>query len=167
MHHCHIGLEVRHTMTSLTVREDYSYRADPDVPDFDDSDPITFMDGECVLCTFGARLIARFDRDDRFKICRVQTPLGRSILTHYGLSVGDPESWLLLVNGKAYTSLDAMIRAGRLVGGIGWLLQPLRLLPRAVQDWLYLRLARNRYALFGRTDMCAVPDPRLRAKLMD
>jgi predicted DCC family thiol-disulfide oxidoreductase YuxK len=39
-------------------------------------------------------------------------------------------------------------------------------LPRAVQDWLYRRMARNRYALFGRTDMCAVPDPRLRKRLM-
>lgn len=154
-------------MTSPTTREPYSYRADPAVPDFDDSGPITFMDGDCVLCTFGARLIARFDKDDQFKICRVQTPLGQSVLAHYGLSIGDPESWLLLVDGKAYTSLDAMIRAGRLVGGVGWLLQPLRLLPRTIQDWLYLRIARNRYAMFGRTDMCTVPDPRLRAKLMD
>ncbi len=154
-------------MTALTTHAPYSYRADPTVPDFDDSGPVTFMDGECVLCTFGAKLIARFDKDDVFKICRVQTPLGRSVLAHYGLSIGDPESWLLLINGKAYTSLDAMIRAGRLVGGIGWLLQPLRLLPRSVQDWLYARIARNRYAMFGRTDMCAVPDPRFRAKLMD
>ena len=154
-------------MTPLATRPPYSYRGNPSVPHFDDSGPVTFMDGECVLCTFGARLIARFDKHDAFRICRVQTPLGRAVLAHYGLSVGDPESWLLLVDGKAYTSLDAMIRAGRLVGGAGWLLQPLRVLPRSAQDWLYARIARNRYALFGRSDMCAVPDPRLRAKLMD
>lgn len=159
-------------MTQLAIQTPYSYREDTAVPAFDDSGPITFMDGECVLCTFGAKLIARFDKADAFKICRVQTPLGQAVLAHYGLSMDDPESWLLLVDGKAYTSMDAMIRAGRLVGGIGWLLQPLRLLPRAVQDWLYARIARNRYALFGRAelgrnDMCSVPDPRLRAKLMD
>lgn len=124
-------------MTSLVARTPYSYRQDPQVPTFDDSGPVTFMDGACVLCTFGARLIARFDKADRFRICRVQTPLGQAMLSHYDLQAGDPESWLLLVDGKAYTSLDAMIRAGRLVGGIGWLLQPLRLLPRPVQDWLY------------------------------
>ncbi|MEM6712813.1 MAG: DUF393 domain-containing protein [Pseudomonadota bacterium] len=154
-------------MSRLAAFETYSYRADSLVPDFDDSGAITFMDGECVLCTFGARLIARFDRQDRFKICRVQTLLGRSMLAHYGLAPDDPESWLLLHEGKAYTSLDAMIRAGRLVGGIGWLLQPLRLLPRTLQDWLYGHIARNRYRIFGRTDMCAMPDPRLRAKLMN
>lgn len=60
-----------------------------------------------------------------------------------------------------------MIRAGARVGGAGWLLQPLRLLPRPVQDWLYRLIARHRYRLFGRTDMCAVPDPALRARLME
>ena len=38
--------------------------------------------------------------------------------------------------------------------------------PRPVRDWLYLRMARNRYALLGRTDLCALPDRELRARLI-
>lgn len=147
--------------------EPYSYRSDSNVPAFDDSGPITFMDGQCVLCTFGARLIARFDKANKFRICPVQTLLGQSMLAHYGLATTDPESWMLLMDGKAYTSLEAMIRAGQIIGGVGFLLQPLRLMPRPLQDWIYRRIARNRYALFGQTDMCTVPDPALRARLMD
>ncbi|MEM6381626.1 MAG: DCC1-like thiol-disulfide oxidoreductase family protein [Pseudomonadota bacterium] len=154
-------------MQRLVSSEPYSYRSDPNVPAFDDAGPITFMDGECALCSFGARLIARFDTKGQFRICRVQTPLGRAVLNHYGVSTDDPESWLLLHDGRAYTSLDAMIRAGRIIGGVGYLLQPLRLIPRPLQDWLYGHLARSRYRLFGRTDMCAIPDPKLRARLMD
>lgn len=154
-------------MNRLNDHEPYSYRSDSNIPAFDDSGPITFMDGQCVLCTFGAKLIAQFDKAGQFKICRVQTPLGQSVLEHYRLTIDDPESWLLLVDGKAYTSLDAMIRAGQLVGGVGLLLQPLRLIPRPLQDWLYRRIARNRYAVFGQSDMCAVPDPALRARLME
>ena len=45
-------------------------------------------------------------------------------------------------------------------------LQVLRVLPRGVQDWLYARLARNRYRWFGRAQMCALPDERFRARLM-
>jgi predicted DCC family thiol-disulfide oxidoreductase YuxK len=60
-----------------------------------------------------------------------------------------------------------MILAGARLGGPGWVLQPLRLLPRPAQDWLYRRLARNRYRLFGRTDICALPDPELRARLIE
>lgn len=150
----------------LADRAPYSYRDDPAVPVFDDSGPVTFMDGECVLCTTGARLVARLDRQGEFRICPVQSPTGHAVLRHYGLDPGDPDSWLYLADGRAYTSLDAMIRAGARLGGAGWLLQPLRLLPRPVQDWLYRRVARNRYRLFGRTEMCAVPDPRLRARLI-
>ena len=151
----------------LPDRAAWSYRDDAAVPAFDDAGPVTVMDGECALCSFGARLIARFDRREEFRICRVQTPLGRALLRHYGLDPDDPESWLFIEEGRAYTSLDGMIRAGRRVGGVGWLLQPLRLIPRGVQDRLYVRLARARYRLFGRAEMCALPDPRLRARLME
>jgi len=154
-------------MKSIFSKEPYSYRADPAVPAFDDSHPVTVMDGECALCSAGARLIARFDKAVEFRICRSQTRLGQTLLLHYGLSPNDPESWLYIVDGRAYTSLDGMIRAGSRVGGPGRLLQPLRLLPRPLQDWLYRRLARNRYRLFGRTDMCSIRDPALRARLME
>ncbi|MHA3979694.1 thiol-disulfide oxidoreductase DCC family protein [Halovulum sp. GXIMD14794] len=154
-------------MTAPIPRAAYSYRSDPAVPVFDDSGPVTVMDGECVLCSVGARLIARHDRKGEFRICRSQSPLGRALLEHYGMDPADPESWLLIDGGIAHTSLDAMIRAGRRVGGVGLFLQPLQIIPRGVQDWLYRRLARNRYRLFGRTDICAIPDPALRARLME
>ena len=153
-------------MANPAARPLYSYRDDPAVPPFPDEGPVAFMDGDCALCSFGARLIARFDREERFRICPCLSPTGRAVLAHYGLDPEAPDTWLLLADGQAYTSLNAMIRAGRLVGGVGWLLQPLRLLPRAVQDWLYKRIALNRYSLFGREDMCALPDPRLRARLI-
>lgn len=145
----------------------YSYRRDPAVPTFDDSGPIVFMDGNCVLCTAGARLIVRLDRVGEFRLCPVQTATGRAILVHYGLDPQNPESWLYLVDGEAHESLDAMIRVGSRLGGVGWLLQPLRLLPRSLQDWIYQRVAWNRLRLFGSRDRCALHDPALRAKLME
>ncbi|MBL4787347.1 MAG: DUF393 domain-containing protein [Cohaesibacteraceae bacterium] len=148
-------------------REPYSYRYGARVPNFADLGPIAIMDGDCAFCSFGARMIARFDRAGEFRICRTQSPLGTSLLLHYGIDPDDPESWLYIINGRAYTSLDGIIRVGAQIGGIGLLLQPLRLLPRLVQDWLYQRIARNRYRLFGRSDMCALPDPALRARLME
>ena len=153
-------------MARLPDRPDYSYRDDDSVPAFEDIGPITVMDGDCALCSFGARLIARFDHKGAFRICPGQTELGAALLAHYGLKPDDPESWVFLKDGKAYSSLDAMIRVGAEIGGVGHLLAPLRLLPRGVQDWIYRRIARNRYMLFGRTDMCALPDARLKARLL-
>lgn len=157
----------RNVMKAPLRREIHSYRRDPAVPAFDDSGPVVFMDGDCVLCTRTARTIARLDRSGVFRICPIQSPTGSAVLRHYGLDVDNPESWLYLVDGEAYVSLDAVIRAGTKLGGIGRLIQVLRLLPRPVQDWLYRKIAQNRIRLFGRTDMCAVPDPDLRARLID
>jgi predicted DCC family thiol-disulfide oxidoreductase YuxK len=150
----------------LTARDAYSYRRDDAVLPFDDANPVVFMDGDCVLCTQGAKIIARLDRAGEFRICPIQSSLGTSVLKHYGLEPDDPESWLYLVDGNAYTSLDAMIRAGRRMGGWGRLAGVFGILPQPVQDWLYRRLARNRYRLFGRTDMCAVPDAGLKQRLL-
>ena len=147
-------------------REAYSYRADSSVPHFDDSGPVVFMDGECALCSRTARMIARLDRRGEFRICPVQSELGQDILRHYGLDPGNPESWLYLANGKAYASLEAVIEAGARLGGMAQLVRIFLILPRPARDWLYRRIARNRYAVFGREEMCAIPDAALRRRLL-
>jgi predicted DCC family thiol-disulfide oxidoreductase YuxK len=144
----------------------FSYRSDPDVPDFDDTAPVAFMDGECTLCSFGARMIHRLDRTQTFRICPIQTDLGRAMLTHLGLDPQDPWTWVFLDQGRAYHSFDALIQVGKRTGGIGHALRLFGLLPRPVRDWMYLRVARNRYAMFGRKEMCTLPDPAFRARLM-
>ena len=144
----------------------FSHRLDPLVPAFEDNQPIAFMDGDCVLCTFGARMIARFDKQGEIKICPVQSDLGQAVLTHYGLDVSDPDSWLFLEDGKVWTSMEAIIRVGERIGGIGRLLSVLRILPRPVREWLYRRIARNRYALLGRREMCMMPEPSLSDRLI-
>ena len=151
---------------TLIDREPYSYRAGTSVPPFDDSGPVVFMDGECALCSRTTRLIARLDGRGEFRICPIQSELGRAILRHYGLDAGNPDSWIYLADGKAYASLDAVIEAGTRLGGMARLARIFLILPSPVQNWLYRRIARNRYALFGRRRMCAIPDPALRRRLL-
>ncbi|MBL9049770.1 MAG: DUF393 domain-containing protein [Tabrizicola sp.] len=144
----------------------YSYRDDPAVPVFDDSAPVAVMDAECAVCSWGARMIHRLDRAGTTRICPIQTPLGAALLAHYGLDPKDPTSWLFLDRGIAYEGFEAVLHAGRRYGGFGSLTQVLRIVPRALRDWLYRRLARNRYALFGRADLCALPDPAFQRRLL-
>ena len=145
----------------------YSHRSDPAVPAFDDSAPVVVMDGGCALCTGAARMISRLDRSGRFRICPAASSLGQALLAHHGFDPDDPESWLYLEDGRAYTSLDGVIRAGEKMGGVARIVSVLRLAPRPAQDWIYRRIARNRYRFFGRAEMCAVPDAALRARLIE
>ncbi|MEM8956374.1 MAG: DUF393 domain-containing protein [Pseudomonadota bacterium] len=152
-------------MADLAPRAKHAYRDDPDVPAFEDGGPIAVMDGDCALCSWGARSISRLDRKGEFRICPVQSPIGEALVRHYGLDPSDPETWLYLNDGEAWSGMDAIIRIGERLGGAGRLASPMRILPRPLREWLYRRLARNRYR-FGRSDMCALPDPELQRRLM-
>lgn len=147
-------------------RETYSYRNDEAIPAFDDAYDVVVMDAACALCSGAARVIARLDRRDRFRICPVQSPLGRALLVHYGLAADDPESWLFLSEGRAYESMDGIARAAGRLGGVAAPLGLLGLVPVRWQDSLYRWVARNRYRLFGGGDLCAMPDPRVRSRLI-
>ena len=150
----------------IATRAAYSYRADPNVPVFDDAHPIAFMDGSCALCCFGARMIARLDRSGHVRICPVQSRLGEALLQHFGMSHVDPDSWLLLDAGVARGGFDAIAHLGKHCGGWGHGLRMLMWLPKPLRDGLYRRIARSRYRLFGRADLCGLPDAGLRARLL-
>lgn len=79
---------------------------------------------------------------------------------------GRSPSWLFIEDGIAHSDCDALVQAGRRLGGLGRLAAPLRILPRGLRNWLYRRFARNRYHLFGRSDMCAIPDPAFQRRLL-
>ncbi len=128
--------------------------------------PIAVMDGTCALCSFGARMIHRLDRSGDIRICPIQTEMGQQLLRENDLDPHDPATWLFIEDGKVWRDFEAMIRVGERSGGFGRILSLLRLVPARLRGWLYLRIARNRYAMFGRGDVCALPDPALRARLI-
>lgn len=138
-----------------------------DTPDcISDLPAVAVMDGSCALCSFGARMIHRLDRTGDVRILPIQSDRGRAVLHHFGLAEADPETWLFISDGRAWRDFDAMIELGGRMGGWGYILTPLRIMPRPARNWLYRLVARNRYALFGRADLCGIPDPGLRARLV-
>ncbi len=136
----------------------YSYRHDGAVPDFDDSAPLIVFDGVCGLCSGFARFVIARDRARVFRFTHAQSALGTALFRHYGLDETDFETSLLIEDGWAFGRLEAF--AGVLQHfRAHWrgLAMALMLLPRPLRDWLYARVARNRYALFGRYESCRVP----------
>jgi predicted DCC family thiol-disulfide oxidoreductase YuxK len=138
----------------------------PHTPDLADIPHLTVMDAHCAICARGARWIARNDRRAEFRIVPMQSDLGRNLLVQHGLDPDDPTSWLYLDNAVPYSSLEAVIRVGQRLGGVWRGLGLLRLMPRRMQDALYYAVARNRYRLFGRGDLCAMPDPDVQQRLL-
>ena len=142
-----------------------SYRGDREIPSFDESRPLFLFDGICVLCSTGVSFLMRHDRQAKIALASAQSPLGRALYAHYGLEIDS--SYLLIADGRAYTKCDGFIRVGRQLGGVWRIAELLRLVPRPIRDWLYDRLAANRYRLFGTSGYCEILTPGQQQRLID
>ena len=151
----------------LSQMPTYSYRADPHVPSFPDDKGLIVFDGVCELCTRSAQFVLKRDAAFAFRLTTAQSPLGQALFRHYGLDTETFETNLVLIDGRAYAKLDSVAAVCQRIGGVWRLLAALRLLPRPLADWVYDRIATNRYALFGRTDSCMIPPPEWRARFID
>jgi len=151
----------------LSQAPPYSYRSDPAVPAFPDDKALVVFDGVCVLCSGFARFILKRDRDFAFRLATAQSPLGQALFRHYGLDTEAFETNLVLADGLPYGKLDTVAVVGERLAGPWRAFRLLRLLPRFFADWLYDCIARNRYALFGRTEPCMIAPPEWRDRFID
>jgi predicted DCC family thiol-disulfide oxidoreductase YuxK len=144
-------------------REPYSYRGDANVPAFPDDKPLFVFDGRCVLCSSGASWLMRHGKG-RVHFASAQSRLGAALFRHYGR---DPDqTYLLVSNGTAAGESTGYLRLCRKLGGPWRLLLVFGLVPRAVRDWVYGIVARNRYRWFGKVDQCALLSDEERAQLL-
>lgn len=125
------------------------------------------FDGECVLCSSFFRFIIRTDKAERFHFAHAQSDFGAQIYAALGMPTDDFDTNLVIVDGMIYERLDAFAAA---MSAVGWPYKALavtRFIPEPLRSFLYYRVAKNRYALFGRYDACMMPDAHLRARFID
>lgn len=131
----------------------------------DNRDFIIF-DGVCVLCNGWVKFVLRFDRRENFHFVIAQSDLGEDIYAQLGLKSDDYDTFIIVKNGEMFTKLDGVFA---LMSGIGWpwkILSIGKILPKQLKDWMYDRVAKNRYALFGKRDTCMMPSPEVKARFI-
>src|SRR5262249_4683628 len=141
--------------------------------------PVVFFDGDCGLCQRSVRFL--FDRDPvgALRYSALQGDLARRVLSDAERNVGSDGTLVLLEpGGRAGAPLPEgrmSFRSEAVLRPLGYLSPPWRwlgplagwrpLLP--LFDAAYRFVVRRRLAWFGRADTCAIPDPRLRERLID
>ena len=109
----------------------------------------------------------RFDQKHTFRFVIAQSDLGEQLYAHVGEKTGDYETMLVFSGGQYYDKADAITAV---LGNIGWpwkLFSIARYLPSFLKIWLYDRLAKNRYRIFGKYDECMIPTPEIKARFLD
>ena len=132
----------------------------------DTRQPLIVFDGVCVFCSGFVRLVVRLDRKKRFRFATAQSPFGEALFRKYSLPTDNYETNLAIIDGMAFIRLESFVA---IMTELGWPWRAARvllILPRPLRDWLYDRVAKNRYALFGRKDSCEIPSAELRQRLI-
>ncbi|OON69593.1 thiol-disulfide oxidoreductase DCC family protein [Hymenobacter sp. CRA2] len=128
---------------------------------------VILFDGVCNLCHGLVQFVISRDPQGRFQFASLQSAAGQRLMpAGINPDPNDPDSVVLIENGRAYTHSTAVLRILRHLGG-GWpLLAAGLVLPRVLRDAAYRFVARNRYRWFGKQDECWLPTPELKARFL-
>jgi predicted DCC family thiol-disulfide oxidoreductase YuxK len=128
------------------------------------------FDGVCNLCSGVVRFVIARDPHAHFRFAALQSDAARRICAEVGATppaAVDPDTIIVIADGRALERSDAALAiASRLP--FPWpMFGVFRILPRALRDWLYRFVAKNRYRWFGESDTCMMPTPELRARFLE
>ena len=124
----------------------------------DEPDGLILFDGVCIFCSRWVRFVIDHDPERRFRFVTIQSDAGRELATRFGIEPEAPQTNAVISGGRIFFKSDAALTVLGLLPSTRPL-AILRAVPRWLRDPAYDLIARNRYRLFGRTDVCMVPAP--------
>lgn len=153
-------------MGKQNISLDYSYVGVVELDGWDGKQPLIVFDGACVLCSFFAKWVIRQDQKQVFLFSTAQSTLGQKLFHHYGLDARDFETNLVIIDGVLFERLHGFFAICKLLGAPTSYFTILDIFPDFFLDWLYERIKRNRFALFGKQDSCLVPDEVMKHRII-
>ena len=134
------------------------------------SSTIILFDGVCNLCSGVVRFVIARDPHARFRFAALQSDAARRACAEVGATppaAVDPDTIIVIADGRALERSDAALAIAARLPFPGPMFGVFRILPRALRDWLYRFVAKNRYRWFGKSDTCMMPTPELRARFLE
>jgi predicted DCC family thiol-disulfide oxidoreductase YuxK len=126
---------------------------------------VILFDGDCVLCSFWARFVHARDKALRFKFTAIQSPFGRALAERFGVDLENPETNIAIIEGRALFKSDVAVGVLCVLPGWGWT-RIAMMAPKPLRDWVYDRIARNRYRWFGKREQCWAGDSAFAARIL-
>jgi len=128
-------------------------------------DSLILFDGVCVFCSRWVQFVLRHDETRRFRFVAIQSAAGRELAVELGIDPEAPQTNAVILGGRVWFKSDAALEVLKRLPRTRWL-GGLSVAPRGLRDVVYDRIANNRYRLFGRTEVCMVPDPADRDRFL-
>ncbi len=129
-------------------------------------DDVILYDGVCVFCSRWVRFVVKRDTAARFRFAAIQSPYGTQLAHTFGINPDDPDTNAVIRNGEVSFKSDAALTVLSRLPGWGWV-RVFFAVPKRLRDAVYNLVARNRYRIFGKYDVCFVPDEEMRSRVIE
>lgn len=128
---------------------------------------IVVFDAKCLLCSGWVRFLLKRRGGKDIQFASMQGATGRRLLLAAGLQPDDLQTLLVVQHGHAWQNTAAMLRV---LNALGW---PWKLawagwiVPAPIRDAAYRWVARRRYRIFGRSELCMLPPVGASGRFLD
>ena len=122
------------------------------------ADKLILFDGVCGLCHAWIRFVVHYDKRAIFRFASVQSETGQKLMQEFKLPRDHIKTLVYVEDGVAYTKSRAFLKIIRLLPFPAKILYGLAIIPAAIRDVVYDRIASSRYRIFGRRDECDLSD---------
>ena len=127
---------------------------------------LIIFDGVCNFCNGSVNFIIRHDSQGQFVFTPMQSDLAQQKIDQYGITNVGVDTFLLIKNDQCYVRTDAALEITKDLDGYWKIMRFFRIVPRPIRDFFYRFFARNRYAIFGRSDACIVPSDEVKNRFV-
>jgi predicted DCC family thiol-disulfide oxidoreductase YuxK len=136
------------------------------------SNTLVLYDGVCGLCNGLNQFLLKRDQNDHFRFASLQSKFAASLLARYDINAVDLDTVYVIADygqpsQRLLSRSDAILNILGRLGGVWSLLGIGSALPKSLRDALYNVVARNRYRVFGKYDVCLMPEESYRKKFLD
>ncbi|WP_294966983.1 DCC1-like thiol-disulfide oxidoreductase family protein [Sulfurimonas sp.] len=128
---------------------------------------IILFDGICNLCNGAVNFVIKHDKNNLYHFASLQSDIGQEYLKKFNLSLNNFDTFILIDENEFYTASTASLMIAKNLSGFARFLYPLIYIPKSIRDVLYRLLAKNRYSLFGKANVCKIPRDKDKNKFLN
>lgn len=131
-----------------------------------DNSKVILFDGVCNFCNYWVNFILDRDTNNLFKFAPLQSVKGMELLLRFNLPQANFDSFILIIDKELFFKSKAVFKIAKELNGWPKIITVFSFLPNHLTDFVYDIMAKNRYRLFGKNDVCRIPSAAEKSKFL-
>ena len=127
---------------------------------------IVFFDGVCNLCNGFVQFVLKHEVNSRYKFCSLQSEFAANFFKEKQFISNGIDSVIVYENNQFYIESEA---AFKIINKLNWPYKAVGIFsvfPKFINNSIYKFIAKNRYKIFGKSNVCWVMTDQFKHKFL-